>query len=53
MKLKISEPVVVAAGPESATTGWGVYQFPDIERLVDGRLMIAFADSGSFAWYFT
>ena len=46
MKLKISEPVVVAAGPESATTGWGVYQFPDIERLVDGRLMIAFADSG-------
>ena len=45
MKLKISEPVVVARGPESAITGWGVYQFPDLERLADGRLMIAFADS--------
>ena len=45
MRLKISDPVVVAAGPESAVTGWGVYQFPDIERLSDGRLMIAFADS--------
>ncbi len=45
MKLVISDPVVVAAGPESAVTGWGVYQFPDIERLSDGRLMIAFADS--------
>lgn len=45
MKLKISEPVVVARGPESAITGWGVYQFPDMERLADGRLMIAFADS--------
>lgn len=46
MKLRISEPVIVSAGPESATTGWGVYQFPDLERLADGRLMIAFADSG-------
>ena len=45
MKLRISDPVVVAAGPESAITGWGVYQFPDVERLCDGRLMIAFADS--------
>ena len=45
MKLVISDPVVVVAGPESATTDWGVYQFPDIERLSDGRLMIAFADS--------
>lgn len=45
MKLIISDPVVVARGPESAETGWGVYQFPDIERLTDGRLMIAFADS--------
>ena len=45
MKLVLSDPVVVSAGPESATTGWGVYQFPDIERLADGRLMIAFADS--------
>ena len=45
MKLKISEPVVVAAGPESATTGWGVYQFPHLDRLSDGRLMLAFADS--------
>lgn len=45
MRLKLSAPVVVAAGPESAMTGWGVYQFPDIERLTDGRLMIAFADS--------
>ncbi len=45
MKLVISDPVVVAAGPESAKTGWGVYQFPDIVRLSDGRLMITFADS--------
>ena len=45
MKLRISDPIVVAAGPESATTGWGFYQFPDIERLSDGRLMIAYADS--------
>jgi len=45
MKLVMSDPVVVAAGPESDKTGWGVYQFPDIERLSDGRLMIAFADS--------
>lgn len=45
MKLKISEPVVVDRGPDSAVTGWGVYQFPDLERLTDGRLMIAFADS--------
>ena len=46
MNLRISEPIIVSAGPESATTGWGVYQFPDLERLADGRLMIAFADSG-------
>lgn len=45
MRLKLSDPVVVSMGPESAKTGWGVYQFPDIERLADGRLMIAFADS--------
>ena len=46
MKLVISDPVVVAAGPESATTGWGVYQFPHLDRLSDGRSMVAFADSG-------
>jgi len=46
MQLHISEPVVVAMGPDSRTTGWGVYQFPDIFRLPDGRLMCAFADSG-------
>ena len=45
MKLRISDPIVVSMGPESEKTPWGAYQFPDIERLADGRLMIAFADS--------
>lgn len=45
MRLIISDPVVVSRGPDSRTTGWGPYQFPDLFKLPDGRLMCAFADS--------
>ena len=37
MRIILSEPIVVAMGPESATTGWGPYQFPELVKLKDGR----------------
>lgn len=44
MKLRISDPVVVAMGPDSRTSDWGAYQFPWISRLADGRLLYGFND---------
>lgn len=46
MKLHFSEPVVISRGPRYEDAGWGAYQFPDLFRLPDGRIMCAFADSG-------
>lgn len=45
MKLRFSEPVVVAMGPDSRTAGWGVYQFPSIQLMDDGRLVYTFSAS--------
>lgn len=42
MKLIFSEPVVVAAGPDSREAGWGPYQFPALYRLADGRIVYTF-----------
>ncbi len=42
MKLNISEPVVVAVGPDSRTAPWGEYQFPSIEKTDDGALFYSF-----------
>ena len=42
MRIILSEPIVVAMGPESATTGWGPYQFPELVKLKDGRLLYNF-----------
>ena len=45
MKLILSDPVVVAMGPESENGGWGTYQFPDIYKIDDGRLVYTFSNS--------
>lgn len=42
MKLRISDPVMISMGPDSRTAGWGPYQFPDLYRLSDGRILCAF-----------
>ena len=42
MKLRFSEPVMISMGPDSRTAGWGPYQFPDLYRLSDGRILCAF-----------
>ena len=39
MKLRLSDPVVVAQGPDARFAGWGSYQFPSIAQLDDGRLV--------------
>ena len=39
MKLKISEPTMIAMGPDSRKAGWGPYQFPDLLVLDDGKLI--------------
>lgn len=43
MKLRLSEPVIVAMGPDSRIEGWGGYQFPELCRLDDGRLVCTFS----------
>lgn len=43
MKLRISDPVVVAVGPDSRTAPWGEYQFPSIEQADDGALYYGFS----------
>lgn len=45
MKITLSEPTVVAMGPDSRTAGWGVYQFPELWQLTDGRLLYIFHDA--------
>lgn len=45
MKLRYSDPVVVAMGPDSRTAGWGRYQFPEIYKLDDGALVYTFSDN--------
>ena len=42
MKLHFSEPVVVSRGPDARTAGWGSYQFPEIYKLDDGKLVCTF-----------
>ena len=43
MKIRISDPIVVAVGPDSRTAGWGPYQFPELMRLADGRIVCKFS----------
>ena len=42
MHIKLSEPVVIAMGPETEKTGWGPYQFPELIKTKDGRLLCNF-----------
>ena len=42
MRIKLSEPVIVAQGPDSNTAGWGAYQFPNLWKMPDGRLLYSF-----------
>ena len=42
MRIKLSEPSIVAMGPCTETAGWGVYQFPDLWKLPDGRILYSF-----------
>lgn len=42
MRIKLSEPVIVARGPDSNTAGWGAYQFPELWKMPDGRLLYSF-----------
>lgn len=52
MKVTLSEPIVVAMGPDSRTAPWGPYQFPTLWKLEDGRLVYTFcADADSEAAY--
>lgn len=44
MKLNISDPILISMGPESRKAGWGPYQFPEMKKLPDGRLLVAFND---------
>lgn len=45
MRITLSEPTVVAMGPCSETAGWGVYQFPYLWKLPDGRILYTFHDA--------
>ena len=40
-RVKMSEPVVVAEGPVEERR-WGRYQFPSLDRLLDGRIALSF-----------
>lgn len=42
MRIELSEPVVVAMGPDATTAGWGPYQFPYLYKAPDGRLLYTF-----------
>jgi hypothetical protein len=49
VKVILHDPVIVSQAPEDVK-GWGPWQFPMIERLEDGRLMVEFnrgADSAT------
>lgn len=45
VKLKISEPHIVAMGPDSRTAGWGSYQFPSILQTREGYLVCSFSNA--------
>ena len=40
MKVKISDPVIVAMGPSYEEVGWGPWQFPSAGFSDDGRVMV-------------
>jgi len=42
IRLNISQPVTVAMGPAWKDAGWGTHQFPMINRLPDGRIVIRY-----------
>lgn len=42
MRIELSEPVIVAMGPDATTAGWGPYQFPYLWKAPDGRLLYTF-----------
>lgn len=42
MRIVLSEPVVVAMGPDATTAGWGPYQFPYLWKTPEGRLLYTF-----------
>lgn len=42
MRIKLSDPVIVSQGPNAETAGWGAYQFPDLWKMPDGRLLYSF-----------
>ena len=41
MKVELSEPVLVAEAP-AGETRWGRYQFPTLDRMLDGRIALTF-----------
>ena len=43
MKLNISDPVIVAVGPDARTAGWGPYQFPELIKVPDGKILCTFS----------
>lgn len=42
MRIELSDPVIVSQGPNAETAGWGAYQFPNLWRMPDGRLLYTF-----------
>ncbi len=42
MKIKVSDPILVAKGPAYKEVGWGPYQFPSVGVLPDGRITLNF-----------
>ena len=42
MKVQLSDPVIVAMGPDANTAGWGAYQFPYLWQLPEGELLYTF-----------
>ena len=44
VRLSFSEPKIVAVGPDPRTAGWGPYQFPELFRTREGRLVCTFQD---------
>lgn len=39
--VRVSEPILVAEGPVGESR-WGRYQFPSLDRLIDGRIALSF-----------
>lgn len=49
VRITLSDPVVVARGPDSREAGWGEYQFPDLFFLPDGRFLYTYEISSDSA----